>query len=83
LVTYLSREGEEVGPGEGGLCAVIFPSESLDPEPVAAGQVHEKRLWYPISELEEIELTRVAELQAQAAQGPNTTLDREGVLAPL
>jgi hypothetical protein len=83
LVTYLSREGEEVGEGGGGLCAVIFPSEALDPEPFAAGQVHEKRLWFPISELEGVELTRVAELQAQAAEGPNTTLDRQGVLAPL
>jgi hypothetical protein len=83
LVTYLTKEGTEVGAEEGGLCAVIFPSESLDTEPVAAGQVYEQDLWSPISAIEGIQLTRVAELQAQAAQGPNTTLDRQGVLTPL
>ena len=35
LVTFLSRGGEQVGEGEGGLCAVIFPSQALDPEPFA------------------------------------------------
>src|SRR5688572_4125324 len=32
LVTFLSETGQEVGEGEGGLCAVIFPSQALDPE---------------------------------------------------
>ena len=83
LVTFLNDTGQEVGPGEGGRCAVVFPSEALDPEPVAAGQVLRRGLWVPVSGLEGIELSRVAELQAIAAGSPNTTLDVQGELAPL
>ncbi len=66
LVTYLTNDGREVGEGEGGLCAVIFPSKALDPEPFAAGQVLRGKLWFPISELEGMELSRLAELQVLA-----------------
>jgi hypothetical protein len=83
LVTFLTENGEEVGPGDGGLCAVIFPSRALDPEPFAAGQVLRKRLWFPISELQGMELARLAELQVLAAGSPNTALDVQGVLTPL
>lgn len=83
LVTFLSRAGEQVEEGDGGLCAVIFPSEALDPEPFAAGQVLEGRSWTPISGLSGIELTTVAELQVLAAGSPNTTLSIRGVLAPV
>ena len=83
LVTYLTGTGEEVGKGEGGLCAVIFPSKALDPEPFAAGQVLRGKLWFPISELEGMELARLAELQVLAAGSPNTGLDVQGVLAAL
>jgi hypothetical protein len=83
LVTYLTQDGREVGPGEGGLCAVIFPSKALDPEPFAAGQVLRGKLWFPISELEGMELARLAELQVLAAGSPNTGLDVQGVLTPL
>jgi hypothetical protein len=83
LVTFLSETGEEVGEGDGGLCAVIFPSQALDPEPFAAGQVLKGKFWFPISGLEGIELSRLAELQVIAAGSPNTTLDVQGVLAPL
>jgi hypothetical protein len=83
LVTFLSRTGEEVGEGEGGLCAVIFPSKALDPEPFAAGQALKGKFWFPISGLEGIELSRVAELQVIAAGSPNTTLDVRGELTPL
>jgi hypothetical protein len=83
LVTFLALDGEVVGTGEVGLCAVIFPSEALDPEPFAAGQVLQGRNWKPISELPEVELRRLAELQVQAAGAPNTTLDDRGELAPL
>jgi hypothetical protein len=83
LVTFLTNGGEEVGPGEGGLCAVIFPSQALDPEPFAAGQVLKGKLWFPISELEGIELGRLAELQVIAAGSPNTSLDVQGTLAAL
>jgi hypothetical protein len=83
LVTFLTESGEEVGEGEGGLCAVIFPSQALDPEPFAAGQVLKGKFWFPISGLEGMELSRLAELQVIAAGSPNTTLDVQGVLAPL
>ena len=84
LVTYLTPTGEEVErPGGGALCAVIFPSKALDPEPFAAGQVLRKKLWFPISELEGMELSRLAELQVLAAGSPNTKLDVQGVLTPL
>ena len=83
LVTYLTEGGREVGEGEGGLCAVIFPSQALDPEPFAAGQVLRKDLWFPISELDGIELSRVGELQVLAAGSPNTTLDVQGELTAL
>jgi hypothetical protein len=82
LVTFLTDGGEEVGPDEGGHCAVIFPSEALDPEPIAAGQVL-KGNWFPISQLERVELHRVAELQVLAAGSPNTILDVRGTLTPL
>ena len=84
LVTYLTENGEEVeSPASGALCAVIFPSQALDPEPFAAGQVLRGKLWIPISELEGMELSRLAELQVLAAGSPNTRLDVQGVVTPL
>ncbi len=82
LVTFLDSGGEEVDAGEG-LCAVIFPSQVLDPEPFAAGQVLQGRNWVAISSLDGVSLARLAELQAIAAGAPNTTLDVQGVLVPL
>jgi hypothetical protein len=83
LVTFLSKEAAEVAPGEGGLCAVIFPSGALDQEPVAAGQVLRGRLWLPIIVLEGVEAARVGELQAIAARDPNALLDARGRLTGL
>ena len=83
LVTYLDRQGNEVGAADEGVCAVIFPSRALDPEPFAAGQVLVADEWSPISAMEGMQLPRVAELQAIAAGSPNTTLDAEGALTPL
>jgi hypothetical protein len=84
LVTHLDADGDEVDAGApGALCAVIFPSEALDAEPFAAGQVLRGGNWMPISSLDRVQLTRVAELQVLAAGQPNTTLDVEGALAAL
>jgi hypothetical protein len=47
----------------------------------AAGQVLRGRRWLPISTLDGVELTRVAELQAEAAAGPNAVLSPEGKLS--
>ena len=83
LVTFLTPTGEEVDAGAGGLCAAIFPSRALDPEPFAAGEVLQGRNWVPISSLEGMRLARLAELQVLAAGSPNTTLDVQGALAAL
>ena len=80
LVTFLDDEGDEVA-SQDGACAVVFPSEILDSEPVAAGQILRGKRWSPISE-EGVAITRVAELQVLAAGSPNSTLDIEGKLAP-
>jgi hypothetical protein len=82
LVTFLDQAAEEVGEGEGE-CAVVFPSRVLDSEPIAAGQLLQGRVWKPISSLEGIDLTRVAELQVLAAEAPNAALDGTGELADL
>jgi hypothetical protein len=83
LVTYLNEAAEEVASADDGLCAVVFPSQVLDPEPIAAGQVLRRRVWTPISELAGVELTRVGELQVAAAAGPNARLDTTGELSDL
>jgi hypothetical protein len=84
LVTHLDNDGNEVdASAPGALCAVIFPSKVLDAEPFAAGQVLRGRDWSPISSLDRVQVTRVAELQVLAAGSPNTTLDVQGVLKPL
>ena len=65
------------------MCAVVFPSRALDPEPFAAGQVLRGARWVPLSTLPGVDLNRVAELQVTAADSPNTTLDVHGELAAL
>ena len=82
LVTHLDAEANEVGADEG-FCAVVFPAEVLDAEPFAAGQVLRGKQWSPISQLDQVDLARVGELQVLAAGAPNTVLDVRGVLAPL
>jgi hypothetical protein len=83
LVTYLTKAGDEVPSADEGLCAVIFPSQVLDPEPVAAGEVVLAGEWTPISVLPDVELNRVAELQVIAAGDPNTRLESTGELSAL
>jgi hypothetical protein len=83
LVTYLTDEAEEVDSPELGRCAVIFPAQALDPEPIAAGEVLRAGTWTPISELSGVELTRVGELQVLAAGAPNMRLGSTGELAQL
>jgi hypothetical protein len=84
LVTFLDLAADELASGEGGLCAVVFPSRALDPEPFAAGQVLVGSRWQPISLLEGVRRLRVAELQARAARGGvNVSLAQSGRLAGL
>ena len=83
LVTYLTDQATTVDKGQGGKCAVIFPSKALDPEPFAAGQTLLRNLWVPISERDGVDLARLAELQADAAAAPNTSIDTTGKLSPV
>lgn len=82
LVTYLTEEAEQTEAPDG-LCAVIFPAQALDPEPIAAGEVLRAESWVPLSELRGVELTRVGELQVLAAGSPNASLSDAGKLAEL
>ena len=83
LVTYLDEQAQEVDSADLGLCAVVFPAQALDPEPIAAGEVLKAGSWTPISELDGVELTRVGELQVIAAGAPNASLDDAGRLTAL
>jgi hypothetical protein len=82
LVVYLDRDAVETS-AEAGSCAVVFPSEVLDAEPIAAGQILNGKRWDPLSSLEGVDLNRVAELQVAAAAAPNAELDTAGQLSPL
>jgi hypothetical protein len=80
LVTHLDAAAKEVPAGDASLCAVIFPSRALDPEPFAAGEVLRDGAWVAISDLPGVEVTRVAELQAKAAESANVAIDGQGSL---
>ena len=51
LVTYLTDDAEEVDSAELGRCAVIFPAQALDSEPIAAGEALRAGTWTPIASL--------------------------------
>jgi hypothetical protein len=82
LVTYLTEEAEQTEAADG-LCAVIFPAQALDPEPIAAGEVLRADSWVPLSELRGVELTQVGELQVLAAGSPNASLSDSGKISEL
>jgi hypothetical protein len=81
-VIRLSVPGAARLGGEETPCAVIFPSETLDPEPEAAGMAFVGRAWTVLSSLGFDEIRR-AELQAEAAAAPNAAIDRQGRLSEL
>jgi hypothetical protein len=83
LVYCVTDDAAAVEPEEVGMCAVVFPSRALDPEPFAAGQVLRGAHRVPISTLPGVDLSRVAELQVTAGDSPNTTLGVHGELAAL
>ena len=65
----------EPGTGE---CAVVFAAAELDPEPVAAGQIHDRGQWVPLSSL--LEPAALGELQSAAVDGANAIVIPEGEL---
>lgn len=66
---------------EGGACVVVFPRASLDPEPVAAGQLLQGGRWAPLDGL--MPLGVVARVQSEAFEGANARPTPEGRLEPL
>jgi hypothetical protein len=61
-----------------GLCAAVFPSGELDPEPEYAGFVLEGGRWVSLSDV--LDPTRVGALQATALEASNATLTEDGEL---
>jgi hypothetical protein len=79
-VGYMPREGSASLSAEAsaGQCAVIFAANELDPEELAAGQIHGDGGWLPLSGL--LEAADLAELQSAAVGGANATLTSQGEL---
>ena len=82
-VTRLELADGALIESEQGECAVVFGAVELDREPVAAGQLLRGGAWTPFSLLAGVELERVAELQGEAIESPNATIDEQGRLAEL
>ena len=61
-------------------CAVIFPSQTLDPEPDAGARIHGAGGWRGLNE--QLQLDEVLALQQQAAGRVNADLTPEGTLEP-
>ena len=59
-----------------GRCAVVFAADQLDPEPIAAGQIHLQGEWVPLNGL--LEPSALAELQSAAVGGANASVTPEG-----
>lgn len=82
-VGYMPADEAEVAvtsESAGGECVVVFPRGELDPEVVAAGQIHRDGAWTPLSEVvAEDELT---ELQRSALNAANATPTQTGELVP-
>ena len=79
-VTYLTKDAEPAD-AQTGLCAVIFGRATLDPEPVAAGQVLlPNGRWLPISIRLGVDDRRLQQLQVDALQGANAELEEDGTI---
>ena len=61
-----------------GECAVVFAANQLDPEELAAGQIHGVGGWMPLSGF--LESADLAELQSAAVGGANATVTPQGNL---
>jgi hypothetical protein len=79
-ILRVASDGGELPEGEGGLCAVVFAAEALDPEPGAAAQVLRKGRWGGLASLPKATPTRLAELQSAAVGAANASLEGEGTL---
>jgi hypothetical protein len=79
-IGYMPREGSAnlSADASAGQCAVVFAANELDPEELAAGQIHGDGGWVPLSGL--LEPAELAELQSTAVGGANATLTSQGEL---
>jgi hypothetical protein len=59
-----------------GECAVVFAANQLDPELLAAGQIHLEGRWVALSDLHEP--ADLAALQSAAVGGANATVAPQG-----
>jgi hypothetical protein len=77
-VAYADGEAAELSPEpvEGGGCIVVFAAQALDPEPVAAAEIHLEGKWTPMVTL--AELGHLAELQSDALGAANAELGSDG-----
>jgi hypothetical protein len=79
-VRFLSAKGEAVPEdSRDALCAVVFPAETLDPEPIAAAYVR-RGGWVSLGELG-VGNERLAELQRDAVTGFNARVRPDGTLS--
>ncbi len=63
---------------DAGECAVVFAANQLDPEELAAGEIHGAGGWVPLNGF--IESDDLAELQSAAVGGANAIVTPQGNL---
>jgi hypothetical protein len=79
-IGFMPAEGSttvSADPGSGE-CAAVFAANQLDPESLAAGQIHLEGRWMPLSDL--LEPGDLALLQSAAVEQANATLSPDGTL---
>lgn len=76
----LSAEASVSDDPASGDCVVIFARTSLDPEPIAAGQILQGKTWTPLNQVTDI--NTVARLQSEAFEGANAEPTTEGDIVP-
>ena len=79
-VGYMPQEGSASlsADASAGECAVVFAANELDPEELAAGEIHGEDGWVPLSGL--LEPADLAELQSAAVSGANAIVTPQGEL---
>lgn len=82
-VLRVSSQGEPVDGGAAGRCAVAFAAAALDPEPGYAVRVLDGGLWQSLETLPAATPERLLDMQNDAQEAPNATLEDDGRLAPL
>jgi hypothetical protein len=82
-VLRVSDQGDPVDAGGKGLCAVAFAGAALDAEPGYAVRVREGGLWQSLDAMPAVTSAQLLQMQTEAREAPNATLEDNGRLAPL